>query len=58
MPRHSMSTLEKIVFANQAASLSDEEWADVNTARNRIRELKKRGKKPAQKKPKTEAPQP
>ena len=55
MPRHSMSTLEKIVFANQAASLSDEEWADMNTARNRIRELKKRAKKPAPKKSKTDS---
>lgn len=52
-----MSTLEKILFANQAAALSDDEWADMNAARNRIRESRKRVKKMASKKPKSEASQ-
>ncbi len=50
MPRHSMTTLEKIVFANQAAALNDEEWADMNTARNRLREKRVRVKKVVPKK--------
>lgn len=57
MPRHSMSTFDKILFANQAAQLSDDEWSEIHQARQRIREKRVRVKKPAPKKPRPD-PQP
>jgi len=52
-----MSTFDKILFANQAAQLSDDEWSEIHQARQRIREKRVRVKKPAPKKPRPD-PQP
>ena len=51
MPRAGLDKEEFGFFVNQASMLDDKTWESVIRTRQRIRELKRRIKKPAPKKP-------